>query len=253
MLADASPDALRYASAALSLCEAVPAELAKQLADMPIDIAAPLLGRSTALGDIDLIQIIGRHGLPHARVIASRDGLHPSIRQLSEIVEARGWRPSGAAAEDETAQDEEHDQDLVEDTRERLRSIMRATQEEAGTADADVDFIYEELRESALGGNTDHVAAALANALGIVVPIARTIIRDASCTMLTAALRAIGLSEEEGYLIASAVFPLRFPNGDAIRTFLRSYRAMSFEEIESQLTRWQETGAAATIRARQSG
>lgn len=250
LLDDASRETLRYVSAALSLCETEPEALVRRIADMPVDIAAPLLGRATSLGDIDLIQLIGRHGLPHARVVASRQPLHPSIRQLTEIVEARNWRPANAAPEPrpEAGADEA---DLVEETRERLRAIMRATREEAGATDADIDYIYEDLRDSALSGDADRLAASIANALGILVPLARAIVQDASCSMLVPALRAIGLSEEQGFLIASAAFPLRFPNADAIRSFLRTYRAMPFEQIEAQLTRWQETGA--TVRSRQSG
>lgn len=128
---------------------------------------------------------------------------------------------------------------------------MRATREEGGAADLEVDLIYEDLRDSALSGNPDQLAASMANALGIVMPLARTIVRDATCGMLTPALRAIGLSEEEAFLIASAAFPQRFPNADAIRSFLRSYRTMSFDAIETLLTRWQETGAAA-VKLRQA-
>ena len=54
----------------------------RRLADEPVDIAAPLLLRSNALTDIDLIALIGRHGIGHARVIARRPDLNPTIAQL---------------------------------------------------------------------------------------------------------------------------------------------------------------------------
>lgn len=257
LLPGASRDALRYASAALSMCETEPPELIARLADMSVDIAAPLLARAKSLSDIELINLIGRHGLPHARVIASRTGLHPSIRQLTEIVEARDWRPAASLTDQaplpQQADVDQGPADALEETRERLRSIMRAARDNSGDAETDADYIYEDLREHALAGNTQQLAASLANALGVVVPIARSILRDASCALLTPALRTIGLAEEEAFLIASALFPNRFPSADAIRNFLRNYRSISFEEIDSQLTRWQETSDVVAVRRLQAG
>lgn len=248
LLDGASRDTLRYSSAALSICETEPHDLVLRLADMSIDIAAPVLARATSLTDVELIDLIGRHGVQHSRVVASRANLHPSIRHLTEIVEAQVWSPEGAEEDEE----EEADSELVEDTRDRLRAIMQAAQEEFTDDKTEADFIYADLRRSALSGNADQLAACLAASLGVLVPIARTILRDASCALLIPALRAIGLADERAFLIASAAFPLRFPSADSMRTFLKIYNAMPFEEIEVYLTRWQETGSAA-VRLRQSG
>ena len=51
-------------------------------ADEPVEIAAPLLLRSNALTDIDLIALIGRRGVGHARVIARRPSSTRPSRQL---------------------------------------------------------------------------------------------------------------------------------------------------------------------------
>ncbi len=249
----AAPETLRYASAALSRCETEPEKLVARLADMEVEVAAPLLGRARSLTDIDLLNIISRHGWSHARVIASRDRLHPSIKQLTETVERRQWQPTHPARPAAPPPQPTFEENLlVEETRDRLRTIMKATVTEDSEAAAHIDYIYEELRDSALAGSADQVAAALANALGVLVPLARTIARDDSLTMLIPALRALNLADEEAYLITSAIHPARFGSATAIRAFLRSYRSMAFEAIEAQLTRWQETGAAVTATARRS-
>ena len=58
-----SVESRRYVAAALSECQYAPAMLVRRLADETVDIAAPLLIRSNALSDIDLIALIGRHGI----------------------------------------------------------------------------------------------------------------------------------------------------------------------------------------------
>jgi uncharacterized protein (DUF2336 family) len=90
---EVSPEARRYVAAALSECAVAPAKLIEQLANDRVDIAAPLLARSEALTDVDLIALIGKHGLPHARAIARRPELNPTIAQLIRALEAVAPKP----------------------------------------------------------------------------------------------------------------------------------------------------------------
>jgi len=83
-----SVEARRFVAAALSECPIAPPRLIDRLADDRVDIAAPLLMRSALLTDIDLIALIGRHGLPYARAVARRPGLNPTIMQLIRALEA---------------------------------------------------------------------------------------------------------------------------------------------------------------------
>ena len=90
---DVSLEARRYVAAALSECAVAPARLVDRLANDRVDIAAPLLARSETLTDVDLIALIGRHGLPHARAIARRPELNPTIAQLIRALEAVAPKP----------------------------------------------------------------------------------------------------------------------------------------------------------------
>ena len=67
-----SRDAKRFAAAALSDAAQSSNALIHRLCDESVDICAPLLIRCRVLTDIDLIALVGRHGLPHARAIARR-------------------------------------------------------------------------------------------------------------------------------------------------------------------------------------
>ena len=82
-----SVETRRYMAAALSECEYAPALLVRRLCDDTIEIAAPLLVRSPLLREIDLVALIGRHGLPHARVIARRPDLDSTIAALVRALE----------------------------------------------------------------------------------------------------------------------------------------------------------------------
>lgn len=77
-----SVEGRRFVAAVLSELKNPPLALVRRLAEESVDIAAPLLLRSRALSDVDLIALIGRHGLPHARVVARRQNLNPTITQL---------------------------------------------------------------------------------------------------------------------------------------------------------------------------
>ena len=97
-----SVESKRYVAAALSECPYPPAALVRRLCDESVDIAAPLLIRSTALSDIDLIALIGRHGFGHARAIGRRRSLNPTIARLVAALENKVVPLRPAAREAET-------------------------------------------------------------------------------------------------------------------------------------------------------
>src|SRR5207342_2777420 len=78
-------------------CANPPAALVRRLADEPVAIAAPVLLRSNALTDIDLIALIGRHGVGHARVVGRRPGLNPTIALLVGALLKSARRPPPTA------------------------------------------------------------------------------------------------------------------------------------------------------------
>ncbi|WP_367715390.1 hypothetical protein AB2N04_15575 [Nitratireductor sp. GISD-1A_MAKvit] len=113
----------RYAAAILSECSAVPPTLLRKLVNEAPEISAPLLIRSPALSDVDLIGLIARHGSAHARVIGRRAGLNPAIASLIRVLSAQ----EGPAENGSTAKGS----DVEENVRDRLRLIMRAANTQA--------------------------------------------------------------------------------------------------------------------------
>jgi uncharacterized protein (DUF2336 family) len=234
-----SAEGLRYAAAALSECGNAPEALIRRLSDSSVDIAAPLLIRSPALTDIDLIALIGRHGLPHARAIARRKDLNPTISDLIRALEKPTLvRSSGRPAEERaapTAAAQDAPRPIAgaaaEEVRDRLRGIMLAKSpaDNTGINPPDKSSAYAKLRETALTGNAAFFQTALADALDIDFATARSLVAASDTTPLLAALRALDIGEDKAFLIAVAVFPKHFPHPQAVRLFLDRYRLLHRE------------------------
>lgn len=255
---EVSVESRRYVAAALSECEYAPAALVRRLAEEPVEIAASLLTRSNALSDIDLIALIGRHGLPHARAIARRKELNPTIADLiralerpalvktrpPETVTRLAPKPEAMAkADDRPAHGE-----AAENARRRLRSMMRPTGDAADVNTFLGQPAYVKLRETALTGNAAFFQTALADALDIDFATARSVTGQSSYAALLAALRALDLSEDMAFLIAVAVYPGEFPHPQAIRLFLDRYRLLHREAALDKVRAWKAETLSRAIR-----
>lgn len=233
-----SVDARRYAAAALSECSALPPELVKRLCDDVIEVAAPLLIKSATLSDVDLIALIGRHGEGHARAIARRHNLHPTVAALAAALQQDAQKRPGRSrpppvaiafrseAEPSSLPQQQGPQpgEAAENTRRRLRAMMTPS----GTR---IDplrgvSIFAKLRETALTGNLVFFQTALADALEAPLQAAHMITADTSQSSLADALLSLGLGEEQAFVIAAAVQPARFSHAESIRLFLARYRLL---------------------------
>ena len=254
-----SVESRRYVAAALSECEYAPAALVRRLCEEPVDVCAPLLVRSRALSDIDLIALIGRHGLPHARAIARRRDLNPTIAQLIKalerptLVRVRQPEPIVEVAGDSVeATPAKPDQQKLpgtaaENARRRLRTMMLPD----GVTSVN-PFVgpatYGKLRETALTGNAAFFQTALADALDIDFSTARVLTEQSSYVSLLAALRALDLSEDRAFLITVAVYPREFPHPQAIRIFLDRYRLLHRDVALDKVRGWKAETLSTAIR-----
>jgi len=263
---DVSVESRRYVAAALSECEYAPAALVRRLCEEPVDIAAPLLIRSRAVSDIDLIALIGRHGLPHARAIARRKDLNPTIADLIRVLERPTLvrvrdpevqapaAPTVAVAKVEAAKDSATGQQsagiAAENARRRLRSMMR-TGDEASAAKVDAfpgADTYVKLRETALTGNAAFFQTALADALDIDFSTARSLTANQNYASLLAALRSLDLSEDRAFLITVAIYPSLFPHPQAIRTYLDRYRLLHRDVALDRVRSWKAETLSRMVR-----
>lgn len=222
LLALVSTASKRFVSAALSECRHVPPLLVHLLAEEPVEISAPLLVRSAALSDVDLIALIGRHGLAHARAIARRDGLNPTILSLIRAVEAQeGASHAPAAPAREPGRN-------AETIRGKLRAIMEyhSVRQSAHDGEEQQSSPHERLRAAALSGVPDLFIGALSEETGIPGARLAPLVTGASRRELAAVLRALELDSDQAYLIVSALHPARFGHAEAIRMFLDAYDAI---------------------------
>ena len=261
-----SPETRRYMAAALSECEHAPALLVRRLCDDTIEIAAPLLVRSLLLREIDLVALIGRHGLPHARVIARRPDLDSTIAALVRALEIPSMK---IAAEEPLPQitepapaPEQHagSGQAAEETRDRLRMMMRPTGTERKTAGESETVaihwpshpgLFDKLRSTALTGVAGLFQTALADALGIGFHQARSITETQTDKHLILALRALDLAPSDAFLLAAATFPTRYPRPEAIRRFLEEFELVHRDKARDAVRSWKaETIAQTAVAAK---
>lgn len=256
-----SVESRRFVAAALSECEYAPPALVRRLCEEPIDIAAPLLIRSAALSDVDLIALIGRHGLPHARAISRRKDLNPTIADLIHAIEKPTLVhfPKGPGADDLAPPKADKLRKggrptpgmAAENARERLRVMMRPDVLDGRSSDGNRSDsrAYVKLRETALTGNSAFFQTALADALDIDFATARSVTQTESYSSLLVALRALDLNEDRAFLIAVAVFPTLFPHPQAIRLFLDRYRGMHRDVAQDRVRNWKVEELSNAMRA----
>lgn len=249
---DTPNEALRFGAAALSETEYAPRQLVLRLADAKVDIAAPLLIRSRALTDVDLIALIGRHGLPHARAIARRKDLNPAISHLIRALErpAQGRsREMRDTATEAPGPAKPLPGQAAEAVRQRLRAVMADPNNPATTAPARADTNpYRKLRDMALSGNAAFFKTALADALRIDFATAHSIAAADDYSRLLTALRTLELGDDHAFLIAVAVFPGQFPHPQSIRLFLDRYRLLPLDVARGQLAQWQAEALSPGLR-----
>lgn len=244
LLGAASDETLRFVAAALSETPQAPPTLVRRLADLPVEISAPLLMRSPVLTPIDLLALIARHGAAHARAIALRPDLDARILQLIRSIDVPGEMPKPADAEK---------------ARQSLRAMMRPAAEAApgdGEAAQPVRIrwegdpgTYRKLRSAALTGAAALFHAALAGALGIAAGEARAIAEDRDPARLILALRALKLDAEEAFLILQCLRPAR--DRREVANFLTAWEAIAVDDAVRVAAGWREPSLHAAPANRQ--
>lgn len=221
------PSERRDAALTLSRCEAAPPGLLRLLADEPLDIAEPVLVSARGLTDVDLVDIVGRHGLGHARAILRRPYLNPAIAELIAALETNEAIPGPDAR--------------ARDVRQRLRSMMRPSlQDDRRSADATTPSIpnasssdYFRLRAAALSGRADEVRRALSVVFALEPSAVDRLLPARDHTPIMAALRALDLEPERAFFLVAALYPSAFSEASDLRLFLRRYRLIALDDARA--------------------
>ncbi|MEO3998538.1 hypothetical protein [Mesorhizobium sp. CAU 1732] len=245
LLGRVSDETLRFVAAALSENHNAPPVLVRRLCERPVDISAPLLARSPLLTAIDLVALIGRHGLPHARVIASRRDLDGRIVRLIASIGAL----DDAATVQPAPADAPTPKPGVEETRQRLRTMMKPSGAAAQVAlrGEAVQLrwegepgSYRKLRSTALSGVPALFHTALADELGVPLPLARDIADSLDPSRLIVSLRAIALIEEEAFLVFQCAWSGQSGHARMTAAFIDAYQTITPETARQMVATWRD-------------
>ncbi|MBB3238100.1 DUF2336 domain-containing protein [Phyllobacterium endophyticum] len=242
LLALASQRVRRHAAAALSEFSHAPKRLIVALAEDEVDISAPLLLRSPVLDPSDLIGIIDRKGLGHARAIARRDIDDPELLRVLHgfndpaIERALALRSNSVHSGETDMQDALPTQESprLRETREALKALMR---------DSDKGFsgdqaLAEHLVDAALLDQTALFEQEFARALALDPDSAKRIIGHGLNAELTIALASLGLSAEAAHLVLTGLFGLVHKDLHSLRLFVQSYRQIDKDKAQATVERW---------------
>ncbi|MBS9719874.1 hypothetical protein JYU29_04135 [Tianweitania sp. BSSL-BM11] len=233
-----SEDSLRYVSAVLSESSFAPPALVRRLASERIEIAAPLLLKSKALADVDLVALVGRKGASHARVIIQRKDLTPPTAVLIEKALLSHQRLANP--------------NIAEAARNSLRAMMQPVDAASGQKPS-AHPAYEKLRATALTGSVPFFETALAEALEIEGGQAHSIVASTDKRDLSRVLKALRLVPEQAFLLVAATYPAGFGHAQAIQTFVARYEAISPEEAAATLRLYQADAVFAGVSRRMAG
>lgn len=242
---DVSREGRHYAASVLSKCDDVPPRLLERLANEPVDISAPILISSKALSDVNLISLISKHGLSHARVIARRKNINPVILDLIRLLNVKA-----AHEQAERLARTKVTGPVLDEVRDQLRSLVSHGARPSAGAET-----YRTLRDAALVPAPDAFPQALSRILDITEHRARRLSEASTYTDLLVGLRSLALTEEQAFFIVAALYPAEISYDAAIRLFVERYGAISLEEAERFVEAWrrQDTRAVPERRANAIG
>ncbi|KXF78289.1 hypothetical protein ATN84_00335 [Paramesorhizobium deserti] len=262
LLENATARGKRHAAAVLSQMEHAPRNLVLTLCDEAVEIAAPLLLRSPILTSTDLVDIIGRQGLGHARAIARRPQVDPIVQSLLEsfadpaIDRSMAVRRHLARSDDARAAKEPAPvSDAARQAHDKLRAIMR--EETSKHLVSELQLNRDAPKPSATADHMIDTALLidpvffrnlLADTLGVSFEHAEAIIGKWPDSRLPIALRALGLSAQDSYLILTAVLGTIHSDKNALRDFVHIYRSIERETALAIVRRWKAGDMTALLR-----
>lgn len=249
LIARASARAKRHAAAALSESADAPKPVVMALAEEPIEISAPLLLRSAVLTSVDLIAIVHRRGIAHARIVSRRRDPGPELLGLLHsfddpvIERALGLQghTAGGPARPKPSKASPLPDPLsgpaitLKDMRAALRDIM---EESAAVRRHGEDDVAAALIEKALDDNPALFETALADALAVSLDRARRIIGEDPGPDFFFALRALGLVAQDVYFLTGLVYGSAEAEKAELREFARGYGAIDAETAQAAVRRW---------------
>lgn len=236
----------RQAAHAIAQIKDAPRRLVLSLANEPVEISAPVLLRSPVLRSEDLVEIIGKNGLAHARAIARRqsdDSLlknvlrgfsDPAIDRLLALQENLAGLETDKSVTSETAH-EKADESLASESSFFSTSALSGPDHLIDTALLIDDQIFR---------------TALADSLDVSFDRADRIIGKWPESHLPIALRALGMSASECFMIMSAVLGPVAADRESLREFIQIYRSIDQVKAVTLVRRWKANDMSKLLRSK---
>lgn len=238
-----SPRVRRHAAAVLSELAHAPRRLIMALAEDDVDISAPILLRSPVLKTGDLIDIIRRKGLGHARAIARRATTDPLLLDaLHSFDDAALERTLAFQSSMDVEAVPVPESERLRETRQALKELMLGSD----IGQSEDQALADRLIDAALLDQTTAFHAEFARALDLGIENTSRIIGHGLNAELTIAFASLGLSAEAAHLILTGLFGLVHKDLHSLRLFIQSYRQIDQEKARLTVSRWkiQENSAA---------
>ena len=248
ILSVATPQTKRFVAAALAESRAAPVGLVKRICAEPVEICATLLLCTPVLSAVDLVNIIGKQGKQHARVIAQRHHLPNDVIEALALIEdpmvrERVSRKDTAEVSSEGKNSLKNIKPVsVDDAINLLREIMvdstAPVVANVETIELTADMITAKLVRLALNEEEGLFATAMADVCGVSYGRALKLLRRPSSSELATALRANSILTGDAYLICSVFYPPITTNRTEIRLFKDRFEAMAIEQASEMLRQW---------------
>ena len=248
----------RYASAALCGCNHPPPCLIRRLCREPVETAAPLIVRSPAISDADLVSLIGSHGLPHARAIARRPNLNKAISDLLRLL---GDPETDRLLNSRVVSDPVRDDDptetgttkptarrisglSAEQIRDRLKQMMLASSGEpadtawSGSAENMVGATADRVFKLAMDADQNPFLDELARLLGIPHTQVKRLTREGALWDFMVALKALETPETMAFAITALTSAEEQRTIGSAKLFFRRYAGIRSELARRRVIGW---------------
>ena len=232
-----SDEARRQAVAALSQCHVLPERTMLFIAVQPIAVAAIFLTRSHAIDDRVLAAVLRSASPDHARAIARREDLSPTIIEalVGSHQDHRSRRTGETRQEQQAASAEatrpSREDALREEIKAKARDLARQQPPPPPALVAASEMHQALLVRFARVGETGMLSAALADALSSSQWLSDRILLDLSGQQLAATLLALDIAADDAAFILSRVY--RHIGNRSADILARLDRTEARERVES--------------------
>ena len=257
----ASEQTKRFICAALAENRSAPGNLVRRLCDEPVAICSPLLLLSPVLESADLVAVIGRMGIHHARIVARRSHLPGDVIEALALVddERVRARAAGGTLSSEKTTGSNVRPTTAAQARALLSDLAMSLKRSEATLPAAANF--EDAEPTSVANTAKLVrlvlhedpglfATAVADATGLAFGKVQRLVKRVATGELLTVLRALGINVDTAFVILCALNPHIGANRLEIRLFRDRFEQIDKDKAIETLRRWKADEISAQFKRR---